>query len=56
MDGFGEVASAPGAAADSAQDAPGLELDAGTLRGSTQLGRVELQPSARRACFGPDKG
>src|SRR6266516_452843 len=37
VDGFGDLPGAPGAAAELAQDSPGLELGVGALTGSTQL-------------------
>jgi hypothetical protein len=38
VDGFGELAGTPGAAAEFAQDAPGLELGIGAFGGGTELG------------------
>jgi len=38
VDGLGELPGAPGAAAELAQDVPGLELGIGALAGSAQFG------------------
>jgi hypothetical protein len=38
VDGFGELPGAPGAAAEFAQDPPGLELGVGPLAGSAEPG------------------
>src|SRR5437764_12379407 len=38
MDGFGELAGSSGAAAELAQDAPGLELGVGAFAGAAQAG------------------
>jgi hypothetical protein len=38
VDGFGELSGPPGAAAEFAQDAPGLELGISAFGGGTQLG------------------
>src|ERR1700735_3009917 len=38
VDGFGDLAGVPGAAAEFAQDAPGLELGVGAFAGGAQLG------------------
>jgi hypothetical protein len=40
VDGFDELPGAPGAAAELAQDVPGLELAAGALAGSARPGRA----------------
>src|ERR1700756_1315159 len=37
VDGFGQLPGAPGAAAELAQDVPGLELGVGALAGRSQL-------------------
>ena len=38
VDGLGKLAGAPGAAAEFAQDVPGLELGVGALAGGSSLG------------------
>jgi hypothetical protein len=51
MDGVGELASTPGAAAEPAQDAPGLQAGRWRVRPDRAAGHEPgWRPSARRAC------
>jgi hypothetical protein len=56
VDGLGEVPGTPGAAAELAQDAPGLELGVGAFAGGAQLGVGAVGGLCEAGMFRPRYG